>query len=180
MPDIKEPEIESNKRNYITKKMEKVKLLNLDELDSSESNFKNIIFSDKLFIAPYTNLGISEHELNPSDRLMFFNFCYVCARNVSLLNVNENLTSNIFNSIPSVYLGGINLDAQSFIIEIEIRAEEFYLLIPENGILSEYMWSVDTIAYCKTNILATKDIDCFFKNTVDVFYKEYQECINSI
>src|SRR5437763_13260307 len=60
----------------------------LEEIDSFEAYYKNVIFRNNCLVVPYINLGVSNHELSPGGKEMsFMNFAYLVFRDVSYLKV---------------------------------------------------------------------------------------------
>ncbi len=125
----------------------------MEELDSFDSYYRNVVFNKKNLIIPYVNLGVSEHPLNEEVKLKFIDLSYIVFIDVKYLKVyqeRELVATDM--EMPSLYFGGANLDDKSFFWDMEIKCEKAFLQILDVSRLSEKMWIPVSNAELKKNL----------------------------
>ncbi|KAA5533744.1 hypothetical protein F0919_14525 [Taibaiella lutea] len=117
---------------------------NLEEIHTFESYFGKTILSNKCLIMPYVNLGISDHELNPSSKMKYIDYCYVIALDFLFLKKNSDILLNNLNqeydSTKSIYLGGNDLIGDQGIFDIEFQSKKSFTQVVEGYQLSSEQW----------------------------------------
>ncbi len=110
---------------------------------TSESYHRNILFKDNLIVVPYINFGLWEHELNPSNKTMkYIDRSYLVMKGINRLSLYKQpdiITSDDDPAPIEIFVGGGNLDFDKW-IDIDVRCEEAYLLLPDDYEISEEMW----------------------------------------
>lgn len=116
---------------------------NFDEVTTFESFYKNILSRNGNIIFPYINVGISSHELNPSDELMHISMCYIVCIDAVIHTINNDIVSFISQSDKAkkkvVYLGGVDLE-KGIHTELEIYCKKVYLQTLDNTKLQKHFW----------------------------------------
>ena len=117
----------------------------IDEIHSFDAYYKNVILNNSNLIIPYINLGVSNHEINPSSNLLFIDFAYMVFERVSFLSVyinNRRLVVVDKQKTKNLYhFGGSYLDFDRGIFnDLEICAKQTYLQTLSLSKLSETMW----------------------------------------
>ncbi|WP_129020200.1 hypothetical protein [Edaphocola flava] len=127
---------------------------NIDELDTFESFFGQIEKNKSNLIIPYLNLGISNHELNPSKKIQYIDYAYIIAQELLFFKIDQivvvNKLNDKYNYKESVFLGGESLIENQKVYDIELQAKHIFLQINENYQIREEPWlPVDTPKYPK-------------------------------
>jgi hypothetical protein len=115
----------------------------IHEIHSFDAYYKNAVITGDVLIIPYINLGVSEHPLNPSKELQYIDKAFIVFKEVCYLKAfREQLIEEIdCINAETYYFGGSNLDKESNLIDMEIKAKEaFLLLIEKDYNLSTSMW----------------------------------------
>jgi hypothetical protein len=109
-----------------------------DQLDSSESYYKNIVLLDTIMIVPFVNLGIYDSR---SGHVDYLSFTYVYMHGIKSLKLYEKGQVISREGIGSehVFLGGSNLDANDF-IDMDVMCDSFAIYMPDDVATSSSMW----------------------------------------
>jgi hypothetical protein len=140
-----------------------------NELHSFDGYYKNVILNNNNLIIPYINLGISNHEINPSQDLYFLNFAYLIFEKVNFLTVYINkkrlFIINRHHSDEIHNCGGAYLDYEKAVFnDMEICSEKSYLQTLKMSEISNKMWlPVDTPKY-KIN-MNQNEVEQFYNYT---------------
>ncbi|MCB9236144.1 MAG: hypothetical protein H6581_31135 [Bacteroidia bacterium] len=115
--------------------VEKIFTNYLEEVDTFESQFKVISFSEKLVIVFIICAGVSTHPINPSEKLKFIDKSFLVFERITFLKLNaEKIIINKFKGSDSnsFFLGGENLFVKDGIKELQIQSESSFLqVIPD-------------------------------------------------
>lgn len=135
----------------------------IQHIHSFDAFYKNVIFRNNKLIIPYINLGISQHPLNSSDKLMFIDFAYLVFKDIFYLDVfidgRRLKVINELNQNEKFHFGGTYLDIhESIYNDMEISCKDAYLQTLNNSQLSSEMWIPIKVPNYKKNI----DDDTFF------------------
>ncbi|MBN8823208.1 MULTISPECIES: hypothetical protein [unclassified Spirosoma] len=140
-----------------------------DAIDTSESYRGSLVVREDSILVPIINLGISEHVLNPTNKLAYVDFAYLFFKGFSKVLLNS------FTDIKSkdtekryCYVGGSQAG------DLEVECNQTYLLLPTAGRLSPTNWYPDNTPFYKAN-LDSEQVNSFW-NTVDAVWK----AINSL
>jgi hypothetical protein len=119
----------------------------IEEINSFESYYKNVIFRNNNLIIPYMNLGVSEHPLNRTKELKHLDYAYMVFENVSYLSVYISKKRYIVcDQIRDLkyYFGGSYYDLDSCIFnDMEICSNQAYLHTIQSSRLSSDRWIPD-------------------------------------
>lgn len=114
----------------------------LDEVDTFESFYKNVIDKKGVIIFPYINAGISYHPMNPTKEHLVVDRSYIvcinaCVKKVNGLEVDACRHLNLDNPIV-LLLSGVNLETDRH-TELTILCKEAYWeTLPDSQIRKEY------------------------------------------
>lgn len=119
----------------------------LEELHTFESLYQNVLFKNNNLVIPYINLGISQHELNPSEKMKYIDFSYVVLVNIRYLDVYLEKTRYLVvgenTSGPKLHLGGIYGDyGHAIFNDMSVICESGFVHTLQNAHMSEEMWTV--------------------------------------
>ncbi len=117
----------------------------IEEIDSSEARYKNVIFKNNNLIIPYINLAVSNHPLNDSGNNLFLDYSYMVFLDVTYLTVfiraNRYIVVDIKKNEDPFYFGGVYLDYEGYIYnDLEICCKKAYLRTLPFTQLSFDMW----------------------------------------
>jgi hypothetical protein len=108
-------------------------------------NFENILI-------PCINVGVSNHPLNPKDKLQFLDYSYLIFHNVSTVTYSPKIDLIKSNSKESFYFGAFDIiGKRSF--EINIQCDEISFIPVENYQISDNMWIPIKTPNFEANIL---------------------------
>lgn len=144
----------------------------IEELDSFESYFKVIYRDETSLIIAYFNLGISEHsELNLEEKLKYIDRAYLVCEDITFLSINNCVIKNLKINSPSFYFGGFDLNNNDDekINDIEVKANNIYLKLPDNFIISNSLWSPFKVDNNLFKVIPKSKVDNLleFKNYLD-------------
>lgn len=119
-----------------------------DSIDTSSSYRGSLIIRNDSILVPMISLGIIEHILNPTERLVYFDFSYLFFKSFSKLLLNS-FTDFKSHDVDKryCYIGGNELG------DLEVECKQAYLLLPTNSRASSTLWYADTKPpYYKANL----------------------------
>ena len=134
------------------------------KIHTSEAYFRSpTIIGDDLII-PYVNLGVRRHPLNSSNTMMYIDKCYIGLFGVSRFEVYKSdpiIFEKLRDDDSEIYLGGLNLDRKSPIVDMSFRFNHGTLFFPNKSKITESFWiPIDTPNY-KANIKEA-EVQTFF------------------
>lgn len=139
----------------------------IDEIDTFQSYFGKIIFKEDGILVPYINLGISNHRINPTQILMYVDFCYFVSEKISYLKINNRIIKNDlkinYDSTKSIYLGGNDLLENQNIYDIEVQSQNSFLQLLETSLVSYDQWAPVVTPNFETNMSFEK-VNDFISN----------------
>jgi len=141
---------------------------NIDEIHSFDAYYRNVVLSNNNLVIPYINLGVSQHQVNPTSDLMFIDFALMIFEKVTYLDVF--ISGKRYKVIDqgkeprSVYhFGGTYLDFNKGIFnDMEICSKKVYLQLLATSILSKDMWRPIDSSKAKSN-MGHLDVEYFFE-----------------
>lgn len=129
---------------------------NLDEIDTLESFFGEIVHVNNNLFIPFINLGVSNHELNPGEKLKHINYAYIVAEALLFLKFDRHIIINkpdhTYEERGSLYLGGSSLIPHQEIFEIELQARKVFLQITGDYQIRDKMWLPVNTPYFPQNM----------------------------
>ena len=110
-------------------------------IHSFDAYYKNIRLINNNMIIPYINLGFSNDYINESSVMKYLKKTYLVAENVDYLSVyKEGAIINPENGNGfNYFFGGYNLSNDKF-IDIELKSDKIYLIVPSKFHLTENFW----------------------------------------
>ena len=145
----------------------------VNEIDSSESRYKNVLFRNNNIIVPYVNLAISNHPLHLEGKEMkYIDYAYMVFKDILYLSVyisghryliiGEESEDEFGDSV--LYFGGDYWDAEKKVFnDMRIICKESYLQTLYSSNISEKMWiPFDTPVYKKNMNL--REVEDFFSH----------------
>lgn len=140
----------------------------IDEIDSFDAYYKNVVFRNNNIVIPYVNLAVSNHPLNTKSNLIFIDYAYMVFENVKYLDVFLNnrrykvIDQN--HSGSKLHFGGTFLDFESHIYnDMAIDSERTFLQTLDSTKLSEGMWQPVTLDNYIPN-MSSRQVEDFFNN----------------
>lgn len=131
----------------------------IDEIDSFESQYKNVILRNNNLVVPYINIGLSNHPLHDyKGKLRFIDFSYIVLLNVSYLKIfigNPYCVIDLKKTDTVYYFGGEYLDyGKKIFNDIEVCCTQCYLQTLEFSRLGEENehWISSDISTYKQNM----------------------------
>lgn len=118
----------------------------IDELHSFDAYYRGVILRNNNLVIPYINLGVSQHPVNPSKDLLFFDFSFMIFQGVNYLDAYINskrykILTVIKNADVFYSFGGTYLDYdESVFNDMRISCDKAYLQILSTSRLSKTMW----------------------------------------
>ena len=99
--------------------------------------------SQKVFVIPYLNVGVSNHPLNPEKKVKYVDLSYVVCDDPVIVKLNSKTifenTSLKFGSYSFWYLGGVDTGNRSS-NEFQVLSKTISFYVPHEARLSETGW----------------------------------------
>lgn len=138
---------------------------NIDEITTFESVYKNVVHIKDHIIFPYISVGVSNHDLNPSNKLMHIDKCYIVCEFAKIHTINSEIINEINDAekldLVVVYLGGVNLDKNIY-TEMVIYCKKMYLQTLENSKIQEGFWRTSDFNSTNATIVDETELKSFF------------------
>ena len=147
---------------------------NIDELDTFDSYYGNPNMKKDYITIPYINMGLmKEHPLNSRDRLIYIDFCFLQIIAPKYISVYERgvIKNELkeYNDKLSRWYGGSFIGDNSVLdAEMEVQAEDVYLIIPKDFKGSSEMWIPDFERFKGRGNIVEKDVIEFLSKTSSI------------
>jgi hypothetical protein len=115
---------------------------NIEEIDTFEAFYKNVIHRNNILIFPYINIGVSNHPINPSKDQLYISKAYLIFMNACINKVNgivemgcDKFIGKIFKQID---ISGIELEKDKHIAQKIFYERAFLQTIPLSQMRKEF------------------------------------------